>query len=80
MFLDLPLTSNGILSNVYCTIRSQPKKLNLSLFTFKFDFFQMASSSYPSMAQSFSMSHGAANMSAAVTGMRQDAMGNDYEH
>lgn len=40
----------------------------------------MASSSYPSMAQSFSMSHGEANMSAAVTGMRQDAMGNDYEH
>ncbi|KAK7603254.1 hypothetical protein V9T40_003253 [Parthenolecanium corni] len=40
---------------------------------------QMASSSYPSMAQSFSMSHGAANMSAAVTGMRQDAMGMSAE-
>lgn len=36
----------------------------------------MATSSYPSMAQSFSMSHGAANMTAAaVSGMRQEAMG-----
>lgn len=31
------------------------------------------------MAQSFSMSHGAANMSAAVTGMRHDAMGNVHK-
>ncbi|CAH0387008.1 unnamed protein product [Bemisia tabaci] len=36
---------------------------------------QMSSSSYASMSQPFSMTHGAANMSAAVSGMRQDAMG-----
>ncbi|XP_044730518.1 homeobox protein unc-42 isoform X1 [Chrysoperla carnea] len=35
---------------------------------------QMGTSSYPSMSQPFSMTHGASNMSA-VTGMRQDTMG-----
>lgn len=34
----------------------------------------MSTTSYPSMTQPFSMSHSASNMSA-VTGMRQDAMG-----
>lgn len=34
----------------------------------------MGTTSYPSMTQPFSMSHSASNMSA-VTGMRQDAMG-----
>lgn len=37
-----------------------------------FFYFQMSTSSYPGMAQSFSMSHGT-NMST-VAGMRQDAM------
>lgn len=39
-----------------------------------------SSSSYPSMAQPFSMSHSAANMSAMSAGMRQDAMGESLIH
>lgn len=42
------------------------------MFDFKYVLFQMTTSSYPGMAQSFSMSHGS-NMSS-VAGMRQDAM------
>lgn len=38
---------------------------------------QMGTSSYTSMGQPFSMSHGATNMSA-VTGMRQDTMGKTH--
>lgn len=62
------------------TLVDSASKLTFYATQISIQFFQMASSSYPSMAQSFSMSHGAANMSAAVTGMRQDAMGNDYEN
>ena len=38
----------------------------------------MGTTSYPSMTQPFSMSHSASNMTAAVAGMRQDAMGKFY--
>lgn len=44
------------------------KQFNISWF-----YFQMGTSSYPGMAQSFSMTHGT-NMTT-VAGMRQDAMG-----
>ncbi|XP_065344546.1 paired mesoderm homeobox protein 1-like [Cloeon dipterum] len=69
---------NGMMRNIYPTATRayQPYPHPNSINSMNSRFSQMSSSSsYPSMAQPFSMSHSAANMSAMSAGMRQDAMG-----
>ncbi|XP_049795048.1 homeobox protein unc-42-like [Schistocerca nitens] len=73
----LPACNGAMMRNIYPTASRgyQPYPHPNTINTMN-RYPQMTASSYPGMTQPFSMTHGATNMTAAaVSGMRQDAMG-----